>query len=69
MINGLQLLMHYPSLNVEPPAVAFTVINQLLDVFTFDIGYEDWNLDITVLGEAFESPANDEIFNDIDEKY
>ena len=55
-------------MNVDPPAVAFVVIKQLLEVFTFDIGFEDWNLDLTVLGEGFETPSHDEILTDIDEE-
>ena len=37
MINGLQLAMHLPTLNLSFPEVAFTVVEKLLGVFTFDI--------------------------------
>ena len=59
MINGLQLFMHFPSMNLEPPVVAFVVIDKLLDVLTFDFELHDQTLDLTLLGDRFRTPAND----------
>ena len=66
MINGLQLFMHFPSMNLEPPVVAFVVIDKLLDVFTFDFSWDGQTLDLTLLGDRFRTPANDAIFKDLE---
>ena len=37
MINGLQIVMHLPLINLSFPEVSFVVVEKLMDVFTFDI--------------------------------
>ena len=63
MINGLQLLMHLPTLNLSFPEVAFVVVEKLLLVFTFDIP----NVDFRLFGENVQPPVDDKILTDIDD--
>ena len=44
MINGMQILMHFPTLNLSVPVTAQVIISKLLSVFTFDFPYVDWKL-------------------------
>jgi hypothetical protein len=39
MINGMQFIIHMPTLNVDMPGNAFLIITQIIMVATFDIPY------------------------------
>ena len=39
MINGMQFIIHLPTLNVNMPGNAFLIITQIILVATFDIPY------------------------------
>ena len=41
MINGLQLIVHLPSMNIDFPENAMGVTENILSVATFDIPYLD----------------------------
>ena len=43
MINGLQLVVHLPLINVFFPQNAFIIVDKILMVATFDIPYLDLN--------------------------
>ena len=39
MINGIQLIIHIPCINLEFPANAFLALKQLIAVATFELPY------------------------------
>jgi len=62
MINGLQLMVHFPALNFNFPSNAIMVVKSLLKVATFDIP----NCDVqTLTGGILATPAEDTILEDI----
>jgi len=63
MINGMQILVHLPILNVEFPAVSFLVVSQIVSVATFDIPYV--NMD-DMFGKFIKLSEDDGIFEDED---
>ena len=67
MINGLQLFMHFPSMNLNPPAVAMILVEKLLSVFTFDFSWNGKTIDLNfVFGAWFATPAEDKIYPDVE---
>jgi hypothetical protein len=57
MINGMQFIIHLPTLNVAFPANAFLIIEKILLVATFDIPY----LSMETIGMVFKLPEEDGI--------
>lgn len=65
MINGLQIVMHLPTINLSFPEIAFVVVDKLMGVFTFDIP----NVEFKVLfPESVQPPAYDAVFSDIEDE-
>jgi len=65
MINGMQIMVHLPALAVKFPANAFMVVEQILQIATFDFPYIDVE---TLSGGFFAVSEDDAIFTDIPEE-
>ena len=63
MINGLQLFMNFPTLNLNIPGIAFIVVNKLITICNFDFFFGMLNMDL--LGEKFATPKRDVILADL----
>ena len=59
MINGLQMIMFLPAINVDFPSNAFLVINKILLVATFDIPY----FNMATVSKIFPLPVDDSILD------
>jgi len=57
MINGLQIMVHLPALNVNFPGNAWLVVEKVLVVATFDLPVVNMDL----FGPAFPLPSDDNI--------
>ena len=63
MINGMQVMVHLPSLAVNFPGNAMIVVEQILVIATFDIPY----LDIETLSFGYWALSEDDsIFSDLE---
>ena len=69
MINGLQLIVHLPLVNVNFPQNAFIIVEKILSVATFDVPYVDLNSlsDFVVGPEVLTPPIEDGILDDYPE--
>ena len=59
MINGLQMIMFLPAINVNFPPNAFLVINKILLVASFDIPY----INMQTVSAIFPLPDDDSILD------
>jgi len=57
MINGMNFILHIPTLNIQFPSNAFMVIQKILIVATFDIPY----LNLATISAVYKLPADDAI--------
>ena len=63
-INGLQIFMNFPTLNLNVPGVAFIVVEYLIIICNFDIGFG--YLTMEMFGDSFKLPKKDVILGDIE---
>ena len=63
MINGLQLFMNYPTINLNFPGVSFIVVEKLITICNFDFFFGYLNMDL--FGEKFAVPKRDVILDDL----
>ena len=65
MINGLQIIVHFPAINLAFPENAMMVVQEILKIATFDIPYFDTaSISEPVVGPAFIPPVDDRILTD-----
>ena len=57
MINGMNFILHIPTLNIQFPSNAFMVIQKILIVATFDIPY----LNLATISAVYKLPVDDAI--------
>ena len=68
MINGLQLLVHYPLINLMFPGNVMSVVSAIISVATFEIPFVDIDtLSQPLFGPIFEPPFDDAILTDYPE--
>ena len=68
MINGLQLLVHLPLVNLLFPENVMAVVSAIVSVATFDIPYVDiYCLTLPIFGPIFEPPFDDAVLTDYPE--
>ena len=63
MINGLQLFMNFPTLNLNFPGISFIVVEKLITICNFDFFFGNLNMDL--FGEKFATPKRDVILTDL----
>ena len=65
MINGLQLIVHMPLLNVNFPQNAFIIVSKIVMVACFDIPYLDINsISEAIFGPILDPPIEDSVLDD-----
>jgi hypothetical protein len=63
MINGMQFIMHLPAINVDFPSNAFSVIQKIMAVVTFDIP----KFNMETVKKVFTLPEDDSILDNPEE--
>ena len=65
MINGLQLLVHLPLINLLFPENVMSIVSAVISVATFEIPFVDADtLSRPLFGPILEPPFNDAILED-----
>lgn len=70
MINGLQLLVYLPVVNLNFPANMAKVCESIISVASFSIEFLDmYTLTKPILGDLLKPPFNEEIFTDYGDEH
>ena len=70
MINGLQLLVYLPVVNLNFPANMLEVCSSIISVASFSVPLLDiYSLTKPILGDLLAPPFNEEIFTDYEDAY
>ena len=65
MIAGLQLIVHFPAINLAFPENAMMVVKEILKIALFDIPYVDTaSISEPVIGSSLLPPVDDSILTD-----